>query len=802
MSDPTWAEAASQMVELVDRLTALQSSLADWTVGTESGGPDADGKFPFTQPDGTQILVPSPTAIARGGVNKSLFTPQICGGAKADAVQAADGTWSGTDDTAAIQAAIDAAFAAGGGSVWIPKGTYFIAGLGYIYAQEDKVRGVIDLKPGVSIFSDGAHLVMSGGRHNPPGIFSQNFYQYPRIDDWRISGVWLDGNGHNQTWDPALAGASGSSVYQFQHGIALLRGDNIEIDHCKFSDFRGDGAVIGNAFTHYIDEFLCRNARVHHCEFTGIYRESVLFCSVDGGSFDNNWVHGDGYLVAGLDIERHTANETVRGIEVSNNIFDFRDGNAPPERDGVWPTKYRRAVSIGFFYDGYVNNQVDGRAAGHRVHHNVVYQGMMDCWRHTDVEITDNQFFSTAEDLTGVRLVQSHGIQVFDTGGTIGLTGIKVARNTIRSNMPGNGVLAYNYNDVTVMENTIVGVGIPAVRLNYCSGKVALNSLEDCNTPAAREAAIIIDADQAGGVSVISNRVRDTRAGDARGINTAVSLRSAMTKAPLVVANEGLNLWAATGAAPVVTVDSAVGSFALIYGNTDGNGGGLIINNGIVVGDGTGSRDLRINGAVGGSKTVEFMTNSVQRVSMGISSDTGEPGDNSGSNFSAFVRDDNGAYLWNLLKVDRKTGNKDMSDGSFRISGTWDEPLLMGAFTRVWMEPISGAIYRKFDTPTGPTDGTMIGPYDPPDGTWHQPYVMAGVYVWCDPASGTLRRNFTVPESATDGRVIGPQPGGTWDFPLQIGGINFWGNPADGKFYCNGVTPTSATDGTVVGSQS
>lgn len=34
-----------------------------------------------------------------------------------------------TDDTAAIQAAIDAAAAAGGGQVYIPSGTYIVSGV-------------------------------------------------------------------------------------------------------------------------------------------------------------------------------------------------------------------------------------------------------------------------------------------------------------------------------------------------------------------------------------------------------------------------------------------------------------------------------------------------------------------------------------------------------------------------------------------------------------------------------------------------------------------------------------------------
>lgn len=59
----TWAEAAAYMVDVVGRLSALQGQLQAWTTGTVDGGPNGDGRYPFTQPDGYILLVPCPAKL-------------------------------------------------------------------------------------------------------------------------------------------------------------------------------------------------------------------------------------------------------------------------------------------------------------------------------------------------------------------------------------------------------------------------------------------------------------------------------------------------------------------------------------------------------------------------------------------------------------------------------------------------------------------------------------------------------------------------------------------------------------------
>lgn len=64
----TWAEAAQQHIEVVGQLASLTGELQAWTTGDADGGPLGDGRYPFTQPDGTVVLVACIAAITAMGL--------------------------------------------------------------------------------------------------------------------------------------------------------------------------------------------------------------------------------------------------------------------------------------------------------------------------------------------------------------------------------------------------------------------------------------------------------------------------------------------------------------------------------------------------------------------------------------------------------------------------------------------------------------------------------------------------------------------------------------------------------------
>ncbi|PVZ19510.1 parallel beta-helix repeat (two copies) [Pseudomonas sp. URIL14HWK12:I9] len=100
-----------------------------------------------------------------------------------------------TDDTSAIQAAIDAAFAAGGGEVEIPEGTFIISGNG------DPTSGCLMIKSGVTISGAGMGVstlkLADGSSGNITGLIRSAYGE--ETHDFGVNNLTLDGNRDNTT---------------------------------------------------------------------------------------------------------------------------------------------------------------------------------------------------------------------------------------------------------------------------------------------------------------------------------------------------------------------------------------------------------------------------------------------------------------------------------------------------------------------------------------------------------------------------------------------------------------------------
>jgi hypothetical protein len=268
-----------------------------------------------------------------------------------------------------------------------------------------------------------------------------------------------------------------------------------------------------------------------------------MFCCTNGGSFYNNNVHGNGYLVGGVDIERHSVNETVMNISVYNNLFNFTDGYGPVERGGP-QVRFRRAVTMGFFYSGYTSG-IDGRAGSHKIYNNAIYQGQIDCMGHINVSINNNSFTNTYENINGVGLLSAPTINISDPGSTTtGLKNISINKNNIKSTMAGNGIALNHYSNVTANSNTITGTQVDGISVLNASGVVDSNTISNVGLTTKRASGIVINGNTPG-LYVAYNKVTDTQNGTNRTVNYAVQIQSTNGggAAPVIQSNTGVNLF-------------------------------------------------------------------------------------------------------------------------------------------------------------------------------------------------------------------------------------------------------------------
>ena len=402
------------------------------------------------------------------------------------------------NDGPAIQQAIIYAQAHQLAAVYFPPGTYLI--------QPAKTGpGTLKLANGVGLRGAGRAkciLKLAGGHFNPPALFYQAWGEEPEISNILVAGLTFDGSLEEQHFD---------ANYQYCHALSINNGHNLEVRNCTFRSWRGDGLLFGDTDEPTRDARITRNVRVHNNEFYAIYREGCMFCCTQGGVFHHNWVHGPGYLVGGVDIERHSANETVRQVAVYDNLFDFRQGLGPAERGGP-RVHYRRAVTMGFFYAGYPQGAADGRSGGHQIHDNTIYQGQIDCYGHTDVTIARNRFINFFEDIAGVGFLTPHAILVADAHTTTGLTGVRVSDNAIWSQMNGGGIVFNNYTFSAAVCNTITGSQQAGIQLLNSSVSVLQNTITDVGTARTPAAGILVDGD-CPRLVIAHNLIRSTRHG-------------------------------------------------------------------------------------------------------------------------------------------------------------------------------------------------------------------------------------------------------------------------------------------------
>ena len=619
-------------------------------------------------------------------------------GAKGDGV---------TDDTAAIQAAIDYAANNGITKVIFPGTGYnFLLGasgaylgtytgpFGLVYPF---YRGIIQLHSNIHIEGSGARIFVSGGRTGPiPGIFYTDWWTNPgqTYDNIRIKGLEIDGNNSQQTMInyPGASGASANvansavsvsgdyisipnanTLFPFgfmvtytsdgsnniggltsgqtyyvnfanSSAIALTSGQpgiaaNVNITSAgngtnyNFASNRNDvifwqwsyainlgncsDVVIegnkihdwqGNAVTIYSGDnspnYICKNTSIINNEVYNIYGQGF---TAQGYNFNisGNYIHGDGYWVAGMDIEVGSDLDWELSGVIENNFFDFRDGLSP-----VWQTpqysansaqaqaariQTRRAISFGLYFAGFDGsagepyNVFNEHLKNITVKDNTILQGTMDCTNFSNMIIENNKFYNYYEDLSGHTLVNPTCISFNYGVGVLNLRNNIIKNNIIESDLDGYGMQLVGIINTIVDGNVIRYCRQGGIRLNGSSGIFTQNIIENVGGAVTGQSDpygsgfISYGSGLSGQLMIMGNQVRDTRL-SSNTTNTAFSNTSVNTTSDFISISNANTLYPIGSIVNYTTNGSAIGGltnntpYYVVWANTVG----LTLSNSII----------------------------------------------------------------------------------------------------------------------------------------------------------------------------------------------------------------------------
>lgn len=325
---------------------------------TSSDAIEASAAFAVSEDAAVAALVNSPTSGTRAAVNGRLHAVNV-----KDQGALGNGT---TDDTAAIQAAINAAIASGIRRVLFPVGTYIISGSGDILTATAGVEmfgpGTIKVKdangPWNAMFNtltnDASGLWVHGltwdgnATNNQPAaadVVSQNYPNGKRRQAIRVdygTGILIEGNtftDHDSTWVVCSANSArdvrvlnnqflkvGGLVAVAQlhdHSTVYIDAVGFEIAGNTFSAYAA-GVTTGTAALGAISPLDTHgpSQRVHHNTVIGYVYGGQLSTSPTFPNVGIEWHHnitiGCGH---GLHITPYT--QGMSGVRIHDNILDL-----------------------------------------------------------------------------------------------------------------------------------------------------------------------------------------------------------------------------------------------------------------------------------------------------------------------------------------------------------------------------------------------------------------------------------------------------------------------------------------------
>lgn len=339
----------------------------------------------------TGVYVPDPVTSFVANVKDAAY------GATGDGV---------SDDTAAIQRAIDAVSAAGGGIVDIPAGNYMINTL-YQTGNSYEKAGLV-LKSNIIVrIASGATLYAI-----PNGEKSYQMFSITHVDNVHIIGGRLIGDRDNHI----------GNLGQTGYGVRITDATNVVIEDLYAGEFWGDGVFLGeNSKNITIYKVICDHNRRQGMSIVGGQNVKIL---------ESEFKRSDGTPPkSGIDIEPEGDYPIAKDIEIRGCLFE---GNTT---GFVVSNQYANSVAANItFADNTVRDNIYGvnlvGLKGGLVTGNKVYndQTITEIDIHWGIRLRNNGRYSTSNVKVSGNTV--YGGNIVDSTGESSNT---VQNNTFKS---------------------------------------------------------------------------------------------------------------------------------------------------------------------------------------------------------------------------------------------------------------------------------------------------------------------------------------------------------------------------------
>lgn len=390
-------------------------------------------------------------------------------------------TQTGTNDTLAFQAAIDAVSAAGGGTVYVPPGSYCVS--------------EVALKSYVTVYGAGVSTVI---------------YQREDTEQCIIFGTNFNGGGTSSILDNIqdvgvrdikfvrvnrTTYVTAADTIQYRHMIKFDATTNFQVRNCVFRGFNGDGIYIGGGVGPSVERHNVNG------EITGNLFEGVDYQNRNGISVidcenlliaNNSFRAVSNQLQPGpIDLEPNGYTfHRLLDVRIINNRFAACKGGAniavhiPDVNFGTPPS----GVLIAF-------NDIDGADYSNGGFY-LTHGGAATDSRRNDVRIIGNKVTRTNRpfDIKGMNGVIVEGNIFRDTtyDGLLGWTtadyknkNVKVHNNILREigTISGRGVSIFTNDNVEVSDNDFINngnsAGTSGVALYFTTGTTTYISIKD-----------------------------------------------------------------------------------------------------------------------------------------------------------------------------------------------------------------------------------------------------------------------------------------------------------------------------------